>query len=445
MDALKYNHKIVPDEEVADETKEEKKSEQGKGEEGKEERKGEEEEETEEEDIVVDAKEVKKTKDQIITEAESWWKNGFGAYILKKAEAYKKKTEEAQLRTIKESEKEINQFLTEKFPEKKSNNAKIAKYMSALKKQATPKEYQDEEDRQSINQLRYVIGTRNTNVPTNKPKGWKIPRSSFLDNSAGIDICFQYNHFEGMDSNGKMFHGLTNEWVDETFEPVFVLLVKWAGIISAREETGNLGVWVEIPKGNRKIKTVDNRDSLSGIKIPMRLTTNVKTHYCQLNKNYCLGFAIAAGLHYMGFERKARLFSTKSYHLQLLLPNQAIKEIKKIMKYLLPSIASTKQFNIRRKSGGKNTKSIEDILNNKDSKLKLVIPKGKDTDTTHAITIVDDLIFDPRFDHAFKLQMDSLDFITGVKGIDSIDSIIVFDATSDKKYKYIEREQKENW
>ena len=120
MDALKYNHKIVPDEEVADETKEERKTEKGKGEEGKEERGEEEDEKPEEEEIVVDDEDVKKTKDQIIREAESWWKNGFGAYILKKTQAYKKKTEEDKNRTIEEFDKEIKQFLTEKFPERNS-------------------------------------------------------------------------------------------------------------------------------------------------------------------------------------------------------------------------------------------------------------------------------------------------------------------------------------
>ena len=44
--------------------------------------------------------------------------------------------------------------------------------------------------------------------------------------------------------------------------------------------------------------------------------------------SFCFGFAIAAGLYYMGFENEAYLFSTKSYELQFLLPNQAIKEIK---------------------------------------------------------------------------------------------------------------------
>ena len=194
-----------------------------------------------------------------------------------------------------------------------------------------------------------------------------------------------------------------------------------------------------IPKGNRKIKTVDTCDSLGDKQVLRKLKTKVPTKYCQLNKNYCLGFAIAAGLHYMGFTNEAYLFSTKSYELQFKPPSEAIKEIKEIMKYLLPSLARTKQFNIKRKPGGKTTKSIEDILKNKDGKLKLVIPKGKDTDTTHAITIVDDLIFDARFDRALKLHIDSLNYVTGLKGIDSLDSIIVFDGTSDKRYKYIER------
>ena len=122
-----------------------------------------------------------------------------------------------------------------------------------------------------------------------------------------------------------------------------------------------------------------------------------------------------------------------------------MKVIKDIMRFLLPSIARSTQFNTGRKTGEQNTKSIEDLLNNKDSKLKLVIPKGNDTDTTHSVTIVDDLIFDPRFDHALKLNMDSLNFITGEDGIDTIDKILVFDGTSDKRYKYIEREKKKNW
>ena len=65
---------------------------------------------------------------------------------------------------MKQSNEEISKFLSEKFPEKQGNKTKIAKYMNVLKKH-DPKEYKEEKERQNIDELRYVVGTRYQDVP----------------------------------------------------------------------------------------------------------------------------------------------------------------------------------------------------------------------------------------------------------------------------------------
>ena len=407
-----------------------------------------------------------RTRIQIRREALKWWKNGLGGYMKKQVEIRERERDKRKKKVAKKKkkkitipenqDKDINDLLEEAFyvpTIHQAENDKIQdEYMEELK-QNNIKEYNNKQKNQTINELQYVIGTHNMDVT--EVHG-HVYASSLIQNEREDHRVYQYNFFNGRDSNGKVYHTLIPAWVEYMFDPVYVQLVKWSAIVTAEEATGNKGEWVPIPKGNHKIKIEDNCDSLGvdnnhnnnqtdeakekyHVKL-QELSTDVHTVYRQLHKNYCLGFAIAAGLHYMGFIKEAYLFSTVANELQYSTPNKALDTVKKVMKLLVPSIAGVHQFIKPSKEY-----SIDELLNKIDGNLRLVIPKGNDSDTTHVVTVIDDLIFDARCQYALKLNKKSLDLVCGPEGIDCIDTVLIFAETSNSEYPFPKRTSVKHW
>ena len=100
------------------------------------------------------------------------------------------------------------------------------------------------------------------------------------------------------------------------------------------------------------------------------------------------------------------------------------------------------KYNIRT-SKKKRHLSLEDIFGNPTPYLNVVIPMGSDGSSSHAVVIIDDLIFDASLKFVLKLQSTSLDWSCRSKVI-AIKAAIRFEAPR-KKTILFKRKMKKNW
>ena len=74
----------------------------------------------------------------------------------------------------------------------------------------------------------------------------------------------------------------------------------------------------------------------------------------------------------------------------------------------------------------------------------VAILRGRDGSTNHAVTIVDDIIFDSTLEYAMKLRIQSFHWICGIGGCDGIHTGIHFNDNYNYKKRFV-RECKKNW
>ena len=90
--------------------------------------------------------------------------------------------------------------------------------------------------------------------------------------------------------------------------------------------------------------------------------------------------------------------------------------------------------------------SIEDIVTDRTPYLTVVQPIGNDSSSDHCVCVVDDLIFDARFDYALKLCKESFDMICGECGAKELGCVFRFMSPYKiKAHKVKHREMKTNW
>ena len=76
----------------------------------------------------------------------------------------------------------------------------------------------------------------------------------------------------------------------------------------------------------------------------------------------------------------------------------------------------------------------------------LVVPVGWDGSMSHAVTVVDDLIFDSTQTHAFKLTRQSIDWICGDCGCRELAVAVRFQHPFKKKFgKFFNKDISLNW
>ena len=177
---------------------------------------------------------------------------------------------------------------------------------------------------------------------------------------------------------------------------------------------------------------------------PAYLMTDISLQYTQDDKNQCLYKCIASALHYVGLKPAASFFSMSAPLAQSKAGHLAIKGVRQIMQTEAPVIGDCIRYNKKYKKGKLNRISIDEILEIQTIFPTLVVPVGKDQSVNHAICIVDDLIFDSTQLTAFKLTKESLDWICGGEGVDSILEAYRFNRGYATKEK-LERSLKKNW
>ena len=213
------------------------------------------------------------------------------------------------------------------------------------------------------------------------------------------------------------------EWVEYVFSPVFVEIVK-KGVRN----------WWPIPLGNARI----TKDVA-----PSHLMTKIRLKYTQNDRNQCL--FTASALHYVGLIVEATVFSMKAPTVEYVSGDVAILELKKVMKQVAPVIGDCVVYNKLNRRRKINRLTLDEILGTKTEFPTVVIPLGLDKSCTHAICVVDDLIFDSTQSRALKLTKESLDWIVGGKGIDKIYEAYRFSRANGAKKKKFTHKMKKNW
>ena len=213
------------------------------------------------------------------------------------------------------------------------------------------------------------------------------------------------------------------EWVQDNFADEF-----WGGLRS------NPGKWVTVPLGVPRLDTA-----------PIDMLTNIECKYQQDGEEFCLVFALASALHYVGLEEAAQKIASIAEDTTNMSPQDQVDVVQAHMVENAPSIGHTQKFGRfkRRKRGNFDYK---DLIKEITKYPTIVIPVGQDGSTNHAVCIVDDLVFDSTQKFALKLQFRSFDWVVGCEGgLESFYGAIRFCLKVKKDSPVYEHEIQSNW
>jgi hypothetical protein len=179
----------------------------------------------------------------------------------------------------------------------------------------------------------------------------------------------------------------------------------------------------------------------------VRLKTEVAVRYPQWDMDYCLPYAVASCLDYMGHVIEAKRVAAMAPALIYLPGDVVIGRLRTIMQEVLPEVG---QCRIVNKRHGQNRKmnvvlTVNDLIRCKTPYLTLVSPKEVDSSADHAVCVVDDIVFDARLSHAFKLCDETLMWVCGPKGVSKLGTVHCFCLPHGVKKRKHEREMRRNW
>ena len=209
---------------------------------------------------------------------------------------------------------------------------------------------------------------------------------------------------------------LSEDWVGVNFHPVFLGLTKKAP-----------KRWFPMVLGNPRTED-------SPI-VPSDLLTTVKVNYKQGKYNQCLFKSLASALHYVGLKDGGRFISQKAPTIDGLDGKTSLVEMKKLMRKGVPQIGDCFSFNTKNGKKKEVCLSIADLVNNLTIYPTVIVLVGNDGSVNHAVTVVDDLIFDSTQAFAMKLTQESLDWISGPLGLKEIGTTYRFNQSHGTKEK----------
>ena len=116
------------------------------------------------------------------------------------------------------------------------------------------------------------------------------------------------------DDKHRKEHLLNPAWVRDVFKGHFIHLLKMV----PRN-------WIVIPTGDRrKKKEFEDNIYLDDILVQNELKTKVKCEYQQMDKDYCLGYAVASALKYMEFPDVADMIAQKADMMESMAGDQGV-------------------------------------------------------------------------------------------------------------------------
>jgi hypothetical protein len=162
--------------------------------------------------------------------------------------------------------------------------------------------------------------------------------------------------------------------------------------------------------------------------------------------NYCLPYAVASCLNYMGHVREAQRVAAAAPDLIYLPGNVVIGKLRTIMQEVLPEVGQCRIFNKRH--GQRQKKKVELTVNNlircRTPHLMVVSPKGVDGSADHAVCVVDHIVFDARLSRALKLCDETLMWVCRPKGVSELGSVHRFCLPHGVKKRKLEHEMRRN-
>jgi hypothetical protein len=174
------------------------------------------------------------------------------------------------------------------------------------------------------------------------------------------------------------------------------------------------------------------------------LVPKIKIKYPQNDRDQCFICGVASSLYYCGLKQASHEICQGAQKFEFITKPQALKELRHVMRELVPCIGDCMVFNVRTKNKKNNELTIQDLLEIKTSYPTLVIPYGKDGSNNHSFVVVDNLIFDSTQKHAMKLCRESLDWICGDDGMASINVALRFNRSHGTKER-LQHKSKTNW
>jgi hypothetical protein len=156
-------------------------------------------------------------------------------------------------------------------------------------------------------------------------------------------------------------------------------------------------------------RVVVGRSGAVGKPMPQNYQTNVKVQYQQGSLDQCLFLCLASALHYMGMTKEGFNLASKASSAENLPGREGIKALLAYMNECAPCIATPTIYNVAHKKK-KHTMEPTDleIFNPYPT---VVIPHGADGSISHAVCVVDDLIFDTTQPFALKCTIKSMGWI----------------------------------
>ena len=168
------------------------------------------------------------------------------------------------------------------------------------------------------------------------------------------------------------------------------------------------GEWVYVPIGN-------TRDDVA----PMAFQTTIECAYQQKDANFCLCYSLASALHYVGLKEEGKLIANLAEDSINLDQRQQIEYICLHMQDIVPRIGLYQMFgNVwnKHKKRKKEDITIPTLVQQYTPFPTIVVPLGKDGSISHAVTVVDDLVFDSTQKYALTLSHKCFHWICGGLG-----------------------------
>ena len=213
------------------------------------------------------------------------------------------------------------------------------------------------------------------------------------------------------------------DFLNDILHPVFVELVKIYK-----------GMFLKIPLGESRpdyVKSGEKRFLKD-----LHLRTKVLVHFQQGSKDYCFPYSIASCLVYAGYPEAANAFKIEAERLSALPRDLAVIQCKRMMLQYCPAVGQCTIFNSRTRNRKKRELTLSQLCSQRSPFPMVVVLRGIDNSISHAVTVIDDLVFDSTQEYALKLTLESLDFIClQFKGVGRIE----------EAYHFCQRVGKQKW
>lgn len=212
------------------------------------------------------------------------------------------------------------------------------------------------------------------------------------------------------DSNTNRFYTSTYDKETKRYSRCIVQRsIEWINpelVQKAREEPNE---WIGPPIG----------DAGNGV-APANIRTDTPVLYQQHNNPFCFTYSFASALFYCGFVEQAQILSSQATIFAKLHHDAAIKELLHFMLNLAPTIGRPTIYGRRVKSHGtfRRILSWDDVYTTPTPYPTLIIPVLSNGRMSHALTVVDNLIFDSISPQALKACEESVKWIFNDNDVD---------------------------